>query len=74
MPTLQLDFFRKPFAGHEGAETILVTNDFEDVIEIGAAKVQCIPVMKFLLSGTGILPKPGALPVDYGKSGPAFGN
>lgn len=49
IPDRELACFRKPLEGHEAAETILLTNDHEDVIDTGAAKVQCIPVVKFLL-------------------------
>lgn len=50
IPDRELACFRKTLAGYEKAETILVTNDYEAVIDTGAAKVQCIPVAKFLLS------------------------
>jgi hypothetical protein len=49
IPERELACFRKPLAGHEAAETILLTNDYEDVIDTGAARVQCLPVVKFLL-------------------------
>ncbi|MBV5305931.1 MAG: ATP-binding protein [Desulfobulbaceae bacterium] len=49
VPDRELACFRTPLEGHEGAEAILLTNDYEDVIDIGTAKVQCIPVVKFLL-------------------------
>jgi hypothetical protein len=49
IPERELACFRKPLAGHETAETILLTNDYEDVIDTGAARVQCVPVVKFLL-------------------------
>ena len=49
VPDRELACFRTPLEEHEGAETILLTNDYEDVIEIGAARVQCIPIVKFLL-------------------------
>lgn len=49
IPDRELACFRKPLEGHESAETILLTNDYEDVIDTGAARVQCIPVAKFLL-------------------------
>lgn len=52
IPDRELACFRKPLEGHEGAETILVTNDYEDVIDTGAARVQCIPAVKFLLGMT----------------------
>jgi hypothetical protein len=49
VPERELACFQKPLSGHESAESILVTNDLEDSIEIGHTKVQCIPVVKFLL-------------------------
>ena len=49
IPDRELACFRKPLEGHETAEIILLTNDYEDVIDTGAARVQCIPVAKFLL-------------------------
>ena len=49
IPDRELACFRKSLEGHEAAEAILLTNDYEDVIDTGAAKVQCIPVAKFLL-------------------------
>ena len=49
IPNRELACFRKPLIGHEAAETILVTNDFEDVIDTRVARVRCIPVAKFLL-------------------------
>lgn len=49
VPDRELACFRTPLEGHEGAEAILLTNDYEDVIDIGTARVQCIPVVKFLL-------------------------
>lgn len=52
IPERELACFRKSLEGHEGAETILVTNDYEDVIDTGASRVQCIPAVKFLLGMT----------------------
>jgi hypothetical protein len=49
VPDRELACFRTPLEGHEGAEAILLTNDYEDVIDIGTARVQCVPVVKFLL-------------------------
>jgi len=49
IPDRELACFQKPMDGHEAAESILVTNDYEDVINTGAAMVQCIPAAKFLL-------------------------
>ena len=49
VPERELACFQKPLSGHESAESILVTNDLEDSIEIGHTKVQCIPAVKFLL-------------------------
>lgn len=49
VPERELACFQKPLSGHESAESILVTNDLEDSIEVGHTKVQCIPAVKFLL-------------------------
>ena len=49
IPDRVLACFQKQLAGHESAESILVTNDYEDVAAIGTVRVQCIPVAKFLL-------------------------
>lgn len=56
IPDRELACFHKPMEGHESAEAILVTNDYEDVVDTGAGKVQCIPAGKFLL---GLGKKPG---------------
>ncbi|HBA71202.1 MAG TPA: hypothetical protein DCZ63_03110 [Geobacter sp.] len=54
IPDRELACFQKPLEGHEAAESILVTNNFEDVIDTAGGKVLCIPVAKFLLGfGTG---------------------
>lgn len=49
IPDRELACFQKPPEGHEAAESILVTNDFEDVIDTAGGRVQCIPVAKFLM-------------------------
>ena len=49
IPERVLACFRKPLEGHDSAESILVTNDLEDIINMGTTRVQCIPVVKFLL-------------------------
>lgn len=48
IPTRECNCFKTVF-GHERAESILVTNDYDDSIEINATQVRCIPVIKFLL-------------------------
>ena len=35
------------------AECLLLTNDLEKGIEIGATRVRCLPVVKYLLLGSG---------------------
>ena len=52
IPDRELACFNRPHDGHEGAENILVTNDYEDVIKAGTATIQCIPAVKFLLFST----------------------
>ncbi len=49
IPARELACFARPLTGHEAAESILVTNDYEDVIDTGAGKVRCIPAIKLLL-------------------------
>lgn len=49
IPDRELACFHKAMPGGEAAEAILVTNDYEDVIDTGAARVRCIPATKFLL-------------------------
>jgi predicted AAA+ superfamily ATPase len=49
VPERELFCFMKPLAGGETAETVLVTNDYEAVINIGDSRVQCVPAVKFLL-------------------------
>jgi len=49
IPDRELACFQKPLEGHEEAESILVTNDYEDVIDTAGGRVQCIPATKFLL-------------------------
>ena len=53
IPDRELACFHRPLEGHEAAASILVTNDYEDVIDTAGGSVQCIPVAKFLL-GRGI--------------------
>jgi hypothetical protein len=65
IPERELACFRKPLAGHEAAESILVTNDYEDLIDTAGGRIQCIPVAKFLL-GLGVPPScPPNLPKSY---------
>ena len=52
IPDRELACFKRPLDGHEGAENILVTNDYEDVIKTGTATIRCIPAVKFLLFDT----------------------
>jgi uncharacterized protein len=49
IPERKLACFQKPLEGHEAAESILVTNDYENVIDTAGGRVQCIPVAKYLL-------------------------
>jgi len=49
IPERELACFHKPLEGHEAAESILVTNDYEDSIDTASGRVQCIPVAKYLL-------------------------
>jgi hypothetical protein len=49
IPERELACFQYPQEEFKTAETIVVTNDYEGVIDTGAARVQCIPVVKFLL-------------------------
>jgi uncharacterized protein len=49
IPGRELACFQKNLEGDETAELILVTNDYDDTIDTGVAKIQCIPVTKFLL-------------------------
>jgi len=49
IPDRELACFRKPLEGHEGAKTIVVTNDYEDIVDAGVTRVRCIPAVKFLL-------------------------
>lgn len=52
IPDRELACFGRPLDGHEGAENILVTNDYEDVIKTATATIRCIPAVKFLLFDT----------------------
>ena len=56
IPERELACFRGLPGDAETAELILVTNDHEDVVDVGTARVRCIPVAKFLL-GLGSVPK-----------------
>ncbi len=49
IPERELACFQKPLEGHEAAESILVTNDFEDESDTAGGRVKCIPVAKYLL-------------------------
>ena len=49
IPDRELACFQKSLDGGETAETRLLTNDYEDIIDTGVARVKCIPVVKFLL-------------------------
>lgn len=49
IPDRELACFDKYVDGHEGAENILVTNDYDDVIKTGTTTIRCIPIVKFLL-------------------------
>lgn len=49
VPDRELACYRKPLEGHEGARTIMVTNDYQDVVDTGVSRVLCIPAVKFLL-------------------------
>jgi predicted AAA+ superfamily ATPase len=49
IPDRELACFAKPADVHEGTENILVTNDYEDVINTGTATIRCVPAVKFLL-------------------------
>lgn len=49
IPDRELACFQKQLEGHESADSIVITNDYEDIIELGPVKIQCIPVVKFLL-------------------------
>jgi predicted AAA+ superfamily ATPase len=49
VPDRELACYRKPLEGHEGARTIMVTNDYQDVADTGVSRVLCIPAVKFLL-------------------------
>lgn len=49
IPDRELACFHKPLERHEAAESILVTNDYEDVVDTAGCRIKCIPVAKFLL-------------------------
>lgn len=48
VPARELNCFKKAI-GDDVAETILLTNDYEGIIDTGIASVKCIPVVKYLL-------------------------
>ena len=49
IPSRELSGLKIPISGHEKADSILLTNDYEDVIKIDDISIRCIPVIKFLL-------------------------
>ena len=49
IPPRELSGLQKTLQGHEKAESILLTNDYEDVLEIDDTIIRCIPVVKYLL-------------------------
>lgn len=51
IPAREMACFGKAMEGVSDAECILVTNDIEDVIDTGAQRVACVPLVKFLLPG-----------------------
>ena len=50
IPSRELAGFIIPLQGDDNPESILLTNDYEDVIEHDGISIQCIPVVKYLLS------------------------
>ena len=50
IPDRELAAFRTLSAEPGEGECILVTNDYEDSIDVGAARVACVPLVKFLLN------------------------
>lgn len=57
IPDRELACYHKPLEGHEAAESILVTNDYEDVIDTAGGRVQCIPAAIYLLRLGGRCPE-----------------
>ncbi|MBU1171167.1 MAG: ATP-binding protein [Proteobacteria bacterium] len=49
VPARELACFQKTPKGYETAETLFLTNDYNDVVKTDSADVKCIPVVKFLL-------------------------
>lgn len=49
VPDRELACFRKLRDEDAQAESILITNDYEDVIAAVATTVRCVPLVKFLL-------------------------
>lgn len=50
IPSRELTGLKIPLEGHENAKSLLLTNDYEDVIESNGINIYCKPVVKFLLS------------------------
>jgi Predicted ATPase (AAA+ superfamily) len=50
IPSRELAGFTIPLQGDDTPESILLTNDYEDVIEHDGVPIRCIPVVKYLLS------------------------
>lgn len=50
IPSRELARFIIPLQGDDNPESILLTNDYEDVIEHDGISIRCIPVVKYLLS------------------------
>ncbi len=51
IPDRELASFRETGLGQRSMENILITNDYEDVLDLGCTQVLCIPAAKYLLFG-----------------------
>ncbi len=49
IPARELAAFKTVNRYYRHASCLLITNDYEDTIEVGAAMVRCIPIVKYLL-------------------------
>ena len=51
IPEREIAGFTNSIEGLRNTKNFLITNDYEDIIDIGADKIHCIPVIKYLMQG-----------------------
>ena len=49
IPDREFTGFHELLPGSDRVESLLLTNDYEDRIDLGGVQVRCVPVVKYLL-------------------------